>query len=75
MTPLTKLTGLEGETVLVRLDQIACAYPSNLYGNDGDEGDFHVETLACTRLSMISGDVLHVIESPEEILALSQASS
>lgn len=67
---LTKLTGLEGETVLVRLDQIACAYPSNMYG--AEEGnEFGVETLACTKISMISGDILHVIESPEEILALS----
>ncbi|WP_135080024.1 hypothetical protein [Terasakiella sp. SH-1] len=71
---LTKLTGLEGETVLVRLDQIACAYPSNMYGA-GDSGDeFEVETMACTKISMISGDILHVIESPEEILALTQTS-
>ncbi len=69
---LTKLTGLEGETVLVRLDQIACAYPSNMYGTEGEEEDFNVEMMTCTKISMISGDVLHVIESPEEILALSQ---
>ncbi len=67
---LTKLTGLEGETVLVRLDQIACAYPSDMYGA-GDGEDFNVKTLSCTKISMISGDVLHVTESPEEILALS----
>jgi len=73
MANLTKLTGLEGECVLVRLDQIACAYPSNLYGAGDDSNEFDVETLACTRLSMICGDVLHVIESPEEILALAQA--
>ena len=71
---LTKLTGLEGETVLVRLDQIACAYPSNLYGEDGGE-EFSVETLSCTKISMICGDVLHVTETPEEILALSQANT
>ncbi|SCA56072.1 hypothetical protein MTBPR1_170018 [Candidatus Terasakiella magnetica] len=69
---LHKLTGLEGETVLVRLDQIACAYPSNMYGAGENEDEFNVETMACTKISMISGDVLHVIESPEEILALSQ---
>ena len=67
---LQKLTGLEGETVLVRLDQIACAYPSDMYGT-GEGDDFNVETMSCTRVTMISGDMLHVIESPEEILALS----
>jgi hypothetical protein len=70
--PLTKLTGLEGETVLLRLDQIACAYPSDMYGAaEGDE--FGVETVSCTKISMISGDILHVTESAEEILKLSLA--
>jgi len=68
---LTKLTGLEGETVIVRLDQIACAYPSDMYGG-GDDGEFSVETISCTKISMIGGDVLHVNESPEDILTLSQ---
>jgi len=70
--PLCKLTGIEGETILVHLDQIACAYPSDLFG-EGDGADFDVKTISCTKISMISGDILHVSETAEEILALSQS--
>lgn len=57
--------------VLVRLDQVACAYPSELFG-EGDASGFDVKTEACTKISMINGDILHVRETPEEIFALSQ---
>jgi len=67
--PLAKFTGLDKETILVRLDQIACAYPANLYG-EGNGDEFDVATLSCTKISMINGDVLHVTESPEEIFQL-----
>jgi hypothetical protein len=66
---LSKLTGLDGETILVRIDQIACAYPSDMFG-EGEGSGFDVETISCTKISMINGDVLHVRETAEEILAL-----
>ena len=69
---LCKLTNIEGQTVLVRLDQIACAYPSDMFG-EGDGAGFDVETVSCTKISMINGDILHVSETAEEILALSQS--
>ena len=70
---LTKLTGIDGETILVRLDQIACAYPSDLFGEGDDMQNFSVETVTCTKTSMISGDVLHVAETPEDILKLTSS--
>lgn len=70
---LIKLTDTDEQSVLVRLDQVACVYPVSLYGSDG-QTDFGVETVECTKISMINGDVLHVVQSVEDIFEMSQPS-
>lgn len=71
---LTRLTDLDGQLVLVRLDQLACAYPSDLFSAQGD-GQFDVDTTPCTKICMIGGQELFVQETTEELFKLSQQPS